>query len=145
MGRKTVILLALLLPSWLLATSVYLVNDSAYPLRAIVRGNDGTYLGEMVVNPQSSNIWSDGGNRSGGFEQYPSSRTPYEVTWYCMEGSIFSVFQGVATGGTATALGGTGTKVCTSKREDQQNTNPEGSLHQGIPGAGGPQVPPQHS
>ncbi len=145
MGRKTVTVLALLLPSWLAATSVYLVNDSAYPLRAIVRGNDATYLGEMVVNPQSSNIWSDGGSRSGGLEQYPRSRTPYEVTWYCMEGSIFSVFQGVTTGGTATALGGTGVKACKPKKQNRQDTNPEGSLHQGLPGTGGPQVPPQPS
>ncbi len=145
MGRKTVILLALLLPNLLMATSVYLMNDSSYPLRAVIRANDGTYLGEMVLNPQTTSTWSDGGRPSAGLERYPSTRTPYMVTWYCMEGSIFSVFQSAPTGGTASALAGSGTKACKPKKKKQnsQETNPEGNLHEGIPGAGGPQVPSQ--
>lgn len=121
MNQKTLIFLASLLPSWLLATSVYLVNDSSYPLRATVRANDGTYLGEMIIKPQSANSWSDGGNRSGGLEQYPASRTPYIVTWYCMNGSVFAVFDQIATGGTATALGGSGVKACKPPKKGERD------------------------
>jgi hypothetical protein len=89
----------LFLSSTLFAGSLRLINDSPFVLRAVVRGADGSYLGEMILKPQHSNNWSDGLGVSGSYNQ---SQTPYNVTWYCMEGAVFS-FCGVASSGSSVA------------------------------------------
>jgi len=102
----------------LFAGSIRLTNDSSYKLRAVVRGADGSYLGEMIILPQANSYWSDGFQNFGAFGKdnpyrLPSrSQTPYTVIWYCMDGGDFSLCSDVSTGGTVTALSCDGQKMC---------------------------------
>ena len=47
----------LLVTSFTEAESVRLFNNSAYDLRAVVRGADGSFLGEMLIRSQNSTTW----------------------------------------------------------------------------------------
>ncbi len=106
------------------AGTVFLVNDSPYKLRAVVRGSDGSFLGEVVVIPQSTNKWTDGfaGLPSG--QNTTRTQTPYTVLWYCLEGQPFSTNYPIATGGTAMAMLGDGAKECHPQRQKE----PEGEV-----------------
>lgn len=106
------------------AGSVYLTNDSPYKLRAVVRANDGTFLGEVIVTPQSTNMWTDGFAGLPGGLQIQRSQTPYTVLWYCLEGDPFSTAYPVTPGSTATAMGGQGARQCRPQKQKQ----PEGEV-----------------
>lgn len=107
----------LLCCSGLFAGSVRLFNDSPYKLRVVVRGSDGTYLGEMVILPENFNTWSDsypsfgpgGSSRSMNPER---SQTPYMVHWMCLDGEEFGVSINVPSGGAAIAESSTGVRYC---------------------------------
>jgi hypothetical protein len=101
------------------AGTVRLYNDSSYKLRAVIRGADGSYLGEVVITAQSSNTWTDSlqhyghndeGNPAG--RNATRSQTPYTVIWYCMDGSDFSFSDNVGTGAFTQAQQGSGKKSC---------------------------------
>ena len=51
--------LFMIMGTMLHAGSVRLINNSAYDLRAVIRGSDGSYLGEVVVSAQNSIGWQD--------------------------------------------------------------------------------------
>lgn len=101
------------------AGTVRLFNDSGYKLRAVVRGADGSYLGEMVITPQSSATWTDSLQHYGHNDEASTSlknatrsQTPYTIVWYCMDGSDFSVSDNISTGAFTQAQQGTGKKSC---------------------------------
>src|ERR1700722_1984073 len=82
------------------ASSVRLVNDSPHKLRAVIRGNDGTNLAEMMMEPNESTTWSDQYSTTGKlqkgniYQNQPSrSQTPYTVLWYCQDGNDFSFLE----------------------------------------------------
>ncbi len=98
------------------AGSVKLVNNSAYKLRAVIRSGDGSYLGEVLVNPQQTMAWSD----YTGAVAYPNqSQTPYTVVWFCNddEGTPFAICTDVGTGFTVVARSCDGTRACKPKKE----------------------------
>jgi hypothetical protein len=115
------------------AGSVHLINDSPYVLRAVVRGNDGSFLGEQVIEPQNSGDWSD--NSEWDTYQNPEmSQTPYTVIWYCMSGGgDYSITTYVATGSTVFAQSGEGARICNPQQrqgqsqQQQQQQNNSGS------------------
>lgn len=113
---KALVLFFCLLSSTLLATSVRLYNDSPYKLRAIVRGADGSYLGEMILLPQTTNIWNDTYSQfgpSGEKVMGPNvSQTPYFIQWYCLNGEVYSVCTNIATGALVTASRCEGDHLC---------------------------------
>lgn len=99
------------------AGTVRLVNDSPYKLRAVVRANDGTFLGEVVINPQNTSTWTDGfAGLPGGLNE-TRTQTPYTILWYCLEGDAFSTVAPVATGATATAMMGDGARQCRPQKQ----------------------------
>jgi len=111
--------------------SIRLHNDSPYKLRVIIRGADGTYLGEMILNPSHGTTWADSYGQVGQFgkgtlyqEGTTRSQTPYSVHWYCLEGSPYSYSDIVATGSTVTARGGDGARICKPK-EDKSGPYPQ--------------------
>ncbi len=110
------ILPLLLLTPGLFAGSLRLYNDSSYKLRAVIRGADGTYLGEMVVLPEHFNTWSDAYSSfgPGGQQQQNSNRTltPYTVQWYCLDGDEFGINVNMATGAAVLAESSNGPKFC---------------------------------
>jgi hypothetical protein len=123
------ILLLLLLAPGLFAGSIRLYNDSPYKLRAVIRGADGTYLGEMVVLPEHFNTWSDSYPSFGpGGQNYTESpnrtMTPYTVSWYCLDGDVFGFCPNVATGAAVIAESCEGPRIC--KPANKQGTSPYG-------------------
>lgn len=105
---------------YLEAESVRLFNNSAYDLRAVVRGADGSFLGEMLIRSQNSTTWY---NTYGPYEsrvpiQETRSQTPYAVVWYCLSGEQFAVCDTVATGGAVEALSCLGPRTCRARKED---------------------------
>jgi len=107
------------------AGSIRLFNDSPYQLRAVIRGADGTQLGEVVINAHQSSTWTDSYGQVGNIgqpfvEQAPSqSRTPYTVLWYCPDGNNYSMCQIVETGATITAQTCSGDRICKPQKETQ--------------------------
>ncbi len=99
------------------AGTVRLYNDSPYKLRAVIRGNDGSFLGEMVLNPQGSNTWTDGFAGLQGGLQETRLQTPYTVLWYCLSGDPYSTLYPIASGGMAQASLGDGAKQCRPQRQ----------------------------
>jgi hypothetical protein len=122
-----VLLASLILSCSLYCGTVRLYNDSPYTLRVIVRGNDGSYLGELVLPPQNFSTWSDSSRGAGVFgkgnpySMGPSmSQLPYTVMWYCMDGGDFSVCTNVFTGATVTAQTCEGTRICKPAPQKKQ-------------------------
>jgi len=101
------------------AGTVRLVNDSPYKLRAVVRGNDGSFLGEVVINPQNTSTWTDGFQGLAPGFNTTKTQTPYTVLWYCLEGDAFATCPNVGTGGTAIAMGCDGPKQCRPAKQRQ--------------------------
>ena len=98
-------------------------------------GADGTYLGEVVLNPQHSNTWTDDYGRTGsGFKNSTKSQTPYTVMWYCLDGNVFAVCNGASTGATVTASSCDGPKLCKPRKKGgsfpDSSKNPESSFLQ---------------
>lgn len=105
--------------------SLKLYNDTPYKLRVMIRGADGSFLGEMVLNPEHNGNWSDSYGHTGQFgkgtlykEGVTRSQTPYTVLWYCIEGAPYSYNDTVPTGGLASARGGIGAHMCNPNAQD---------------------------
>ncbi len=125
--------LLFLLSPLLACAGVHLINDSPYTLRAVIQGYDGTYLGEMILQPQHLGDWSDSygtmGRYGPGTAQSNTTRIPYTVLWYCLEsteGDEYSICTGVATGSTVTAQSCQGRRMCKPKKKPDGN-NPQQS------------------
>ena len=106
------------------AESVRLFNDSPYDLRAVIRGADNTFLGEMLIRSQNSTTWY---NTYGPYQstvpiQENRSQTPYKVVWYCLSGEQFAMCDTIATGGAAVALSCLGPRTCRSKKKPNDNS-----------------------
>lgn len=133
MIRTFFLISALLVASTGFASSVRLVNDSPSKLRAVIRGNEGTNLAEMMMEPNQSTTWSDqytatGKTQKGNIYQNQPSRslTPYTVLWYCEDGTDFSFCEYVNTGNTVTAKSCFGTRQCKLvKKKDQKPVEQE--------------------
>ncbi len=129
---KLIAVFLLLCTGTCFAGSVRLINDSPHKLRAVIRGNDGTNLGELMVEPDAATTWNDQYARTGEFQkgniyqnQPYRSQTPYTVLWYCEDGNDFSFYEYVNTGNTVTAKGGAGTRQCKLKKKNPKSTEPE--------------------
>ncbi|HSX12555.1 MAG TPA: hypothetical protein VLF61_03610 [Rhabdochlamydiaceae bacterium] len=125
--KKQLFLLTLLFSSLLFSGTVRLYNDSPYKLRVVIRGGDGSYLGELLMLPQSFSTWSDSDRQFGvygkgnPYSMGPSmSQVPYTVMWYCIDGGDFSICNNVFTGSTVTAQTCDGTRMCKPVPKNKQ-------------------------
>ena len=121
-------------PFLLQAGTVRLINNSPYDLRAVVRGSDGTYLGELVVKAQKETVWTDSYGQYGMYgganphvNQSYRSQTPYTVLWYCLDGGSYGVCDTVSTGAVVMAQGCLGSRMCKPRKQEQYGPNPEGN------------------
>jgi hypothetical protein len=101
------------------AGSVRLINDSPHKLRVVIRGQDGSNRGEMIIEPDNATTWYDPVARTGQLQKgniYQNqpwrAQTPYAVLWYCMDGNDYSFCQSVNPGDTVTAQGCDGARQC---------------------------------
>ncbi len=102
------------------AGTVRLTNNSPFRLRAVVRANDNTFLGEQIIGAQNNSTWDDGFQGLPGSLESQRSQTPYNVEWFCLDGSSFSLCTGVATGTTVTSTMCSGARQCRGKNRQQQ-------------------------
>jgi hypothetical protein len=110
--------------STLFSESVRLYNDSPYQLRAVVRGADGSYLGELVLAPNTYNSWTDSNTQFGIYDrQRQESATPYTVMWYCMDGGDYSICTNVPNGSLVSAQTCDGARECKPRRK-KRSVNP---------------------
>ena len=71
----------MILPGWLSAASLTLINDSAFPLRATIMNAMGILVGNVTLAPGQSYIWYD---VDGSFRPLAgATTTPYTVRWLC--------------------------------------------------------------
>jgi hypothetical protein len=125
-------------PYLLFAGSVRLINNSPYDLRGVIRGADGSYLGEVIVKAQKETVWTDSygnygmyGGANASVNQNYRSKTPYTVLWYCMDGSDYAVCDTVSTGAVVTAQGCMGARMCKPNKKEKYPAEPQGNyLHQ---------------
>lgn len=124
--RLFCVLTAMCASSSLFAGAVHLINDSPYRLRAVIRGSDGSYLGEMIIQTQNASNWSDTSGQMGAppIDQSSRSQTPYTVLWYCMSGYNYSINTIVASGATVTAQSGDGIRICNPQPNNNRQTTP---------------------
>lgn len=113
---KTAFLLLLTSLAW--GASLRLENDASCPLKAVIQAADGTFLGEVIVNPQNVKIWDDSFGIPKNANNPSKSLTPFTVQWYCSEGDNFSTSDNVSTGALVRARGGLGSKMCAPKKEE---------------------------
>lgn len=130
--RIFILCLGLLSCFSLQAASVKLLNDSPYKLRAVVRASDGTYLGEMVINPQQSQTWSDAYGKTGQISQPTASQSPYSVLWYCISGDDYSFCDNVATGSMVTAQSCSGPRLCKPPKTEKPKSPYENQTGEAI-------------
>ncbi|MBS0604798.1 MAG: hypothetical protein JSS60_07160 [Verrucomicrobia bacterium] len=120
-------------PYLLFAGTVRLINNSPYDLRVVIRGSDGSFLGEVVVKAQKETVWTDtygqygmyGGANPSSNENI-RSKTPYTTLWYCLDGSDYAVCDTVSTGAVVTAQGCLGARMCKPKKTERYPSQPEG-------------------
>jgi hypothetical protein len=132
--KRMVALSLVFLPFFLHAGSVRLINNSPYDLRVAIRGADGSFLGEIVVIAQKESSWTDtygqygsyGGANASANQGY-SSKTPYTVLWYCLDGTDYAVCDTVSTGAVVTAQGCAGARMCKPNKKEAYPQESEGN------------------
>jgi hypothetical protein len=109
------------LSSNLFCGSVRLYNDSAYRLKAVIQSRTGMTLGEMIVNPGNVLTWDDSNYGQMDYDQQEEgSQTPYTVSWFCLDGTSYSVCYQVASAATVSPQGCIGARQCKSGAGDCQ-------------------------
>ncbi len=103
------------------AASLRLENNSAYPLRAVIQGADGSILSELSLEPQENKTWNDSNNLAVKKKSPSKSVTPFTVHWYCKGGESFSISDHVSTGAFVRAKDGVGAKVCTETKKEGES------------------------
>lgn len=95
-----------------LDASLSLYNDSVFPLNVKVLGANGAFLGEKEIEAQGHYYFEDQigtsdpvgiGEDPSKFKNYKFSLTPYQVFWYCSEGTVYSSCLTASAGATVTA------------------------------------------
>ncbi len=134
--RRLVFLMLCLIssPYFIYAGTVRLINNSPYDLRAVVRGGDGSFLGEVVVKAQKETVWTDTygqygmyGGSDATMNQNYKSKTPYSVLWYCLDGTDYAVCDTVSTGAVVMAQGCAGARMCKPNRREVYPQESEGN------------------
>jgi hypothetical protein len=120
-------------PYLVFAGTVRLINNSPYDLRAVIRGGDGSYLGEIIVKAQKESVWTDSYGNYGTYggadahvNQNYRSKTPYTILWYCLDGNSYAVCDTVSTGAVVTAQGCMGPRMCKPSKKEKYPPEPQG-------------------
>ncbi len=102
-----------------LFSGLSLYNDSPFPLKVKVLGANGAKIGEQEIGAHGHFYMEDQigvsdpvGEENSTFRNYSDSVTPYQVFWYCMEGTLYSSCLDASAGATVTANTCAGTYGC---------------------------------
>jgi hypothetical protein len=100
--------------------SLLLLNDSAFILTANIQASDGTFLGQISVQPGqqanfTTNLLTTGYIHPG---RPNVSLTPYTVIWQCPSEGYYSMSNQVSPGSLITANGCPGNHFCAPKPKE---------------------------
>ena len=113
-------------------SSVYLYNDTPFPLKGVVLSATGIKMGEKQLSPQQVAYVEDqigssdpvGDSQSvHSFKNYNNSLTPYQVFWYCPEGDLYATCTTVSAGATVMASSCSGPSYCKPPKEKQPESS----------------------
>jgi hypothetical protein len=123
---KIILFLGCFLSSFLFSYSLWLINDSAFELNAIVHTATGDFIGQDTLQPGQQKLWSSGNKQPvlNEFNNSKSSMFPFTVTWQCSYEGIYSVVQDVFSGQVVKASQGLGSKSCKKKSDKPDDKCP---------------------
>jgi hypothetical protein len=104
--------------------SVLLMNDSPFILTATIQAADGSYLGQVTIQPGQQSTWT----KSLEPTQYSRpgtpivSLTPYTVIWQCSSEEFYSMCSTVAPGALVRANDCLGNRICKPKQKQKKQT-----------------------
>jgi hypothetical protein len=108
-----------LIPAFPIFSGLSVYNDSSFTLRVRVITANGIQFGERQVPPHIQMYIEDEmgtsdpvGEGPSTFRNYDSSVTPYQVYWYCLDGTLYSSCMDAASGATVTANTCQGPNYC---------------------------------
>jgi hypothetical protein len=104
------------------AGTLVLFNDSPYELTAIVYSANGTFLGQLIIQPGMQANWVERVSPTPlKIPNTPSvSQTPYTVVWRCSHGESYSMCNDVSTGANVRATICPGNHFCPSKQDGEE-------------------------
>jgi len=102
--------------------SILLVNDSPFILTAIVQASDGTFLGQVSLQPGqqknfTQNLYTTKLRKPGTPEV---SLTPFTVIWQCPSEGFYSMSNQISPGSLVSANQCEGNHFCSPKPQDQK-------------------------
>lgn len=104
------------------AGSILLLNDSPFILTATIQASDGTFLGELTIQPSEQKNFTT--HLAPTQYKHPGrpdvSLTPYIVIWQCPSEGFYSMCTRVSPGSMIRANDCEGLKFCSPKQENQQ-------------------------
>lgn len=110
--------------------SLFLYNDSAFPLTAVIVSASGATLGERTLGPQETGYFEDslGGANPTATQPYATEPNenqypivPYTVIWNCMTGANYATCTMVSSGALSSPNQCQGPKYCQPQQQQQQN------------------------
>ncbi len=109
---------------------ILLYNDSPFILTATIQASDGTYLGQISVQPSEQKNFTT--HLSPAKYKHPGtpdvSLTPYIVIWQCPSRGFYSMCHRVSPGSMVRANDCPGLQFCNPKEESDQNQKPASTL-----------------
>ncbi|NGX28917.1 MAG: hypothetical protein K940chlam1_01105 [Candidatus Anoxychlamydiales bacterium] len=119
---KTILTFFLFVMSSSFASSITLVNDSAYELTAIIQTANGKIVAQPTIHPGDQLIWNSDQSSTNLNVEYnsPGSYTPYTVIWRCSYEGYYSVCANASPGATITANTCPGARFCKPKPKKEK-------------------------
>ena len=104
--------------------TILLQNDSVHILTATIVASDGSYLGQLTVQPgQQSNFTKNLNPTTYKRAGAPNiSLTPYTVIWQCSSEDVYSQNTVVSPGSLVKAGLGMGPMICKPKQKQEKQT-----------------------
>lgn len=102
--------------------SIMLHNDTIYILTAIIQASDGSYLGQVSIQPGQQSTFATSLSSSPYVRPgTPStSLTPYTVIWQCPSQGIYSICRNVSPGAYVRASECEGNHFCSPKQSQSK-------------------------
>ena len=104
---------------FLQATSLRLQNETHHSLQATVRGADGSILGEVMVEPQETVVWSDEATARS-FRPPSKSMSPFSVYWSCADGETYCISDHATAGALIKTSQCVGKKACNPPKKESE-------------------------
>ncbi|PCI94352.1 hypothetical protein COB11_03920 [Candidatus Aerophobetes bacterium] len=89
------------------SASVKILNDTPFPLSALIMSQNGKILGRQAVDTQKQMVW-----QNSNLQSQNSSQAPFTVIFHCADGSVYGTVTGVSSAGMVMASTAHGNRFC---------------------------------